>query len=121
MAGDNDFIPKSVTFGFPVKNVVECVHWYQRVLGHGPEIEPEPGTVEFQLLPGCWLQLYSPESDGGVDWGIRLQVEEIESARARLVDLGIEVGPIQRFENIVAVCDFHDLDGNELSLVQVLG
>ncbi len=89
--------------------------WYGRVLGKVTHIEPAPGILEFEVHPGSWLQLH--EGDQAV---FRIGVKDLEAIRDRLVTMGIEVGPIERVEGVIAFCDFSDPDGNHLSLYQVL-
>lgn len=111
---------KSVTFGITVEDLDAATAWYVRLLGVQPEVEPEEGIVEFCLLPGVWLQL----SEGGTIQGgasINLQVANIDEGREALERLGIKAGPVERIPDAVALCDFSDLDGRPLSLVQVLG
>jgi catechol 2,3-dioxygenase-like lactoylglutathione lyase family enzyme len=113
---------KSVTFGITVEDLDAATAWYTRLLGVEPEIEPDQGIIEFCLLPGVWLQLSEGAAStiqGGAS--INLQVADIEAGREALKRMGIKAGPVERIEDVVALCDFSDLDGRPLSLVQVLG
>ena len=94
--------------------------WYERVLGVGPGIDPAPGIHEYEVTPGCWLQVFEGErgSSGHV---FRIGVEDIEAERDRLLSLGSLVQQPERVEGVIAFCDFVDPDGNHLSLYQVLG
>ena len=105
----------SITVGLPVSDVKAARAWYQRVLGKVADIEPVEGIVEFEVHPGSWLQLHD-----GDQTAFRIGVEDLEATRNRLLTSGIEVGPIERVEGVIAFCDFSDPDGNHLSLYQVL-
>jgi predicted enzyme related to lactoylglutathione lyase len=110
----------SITVGIPVSDIGEAVRWYQRVLAIDFGIEPVPGVHEFEIRQGCWLQLFRGEPSG-TEHVFRFGVEDIESQRSRLLDLGVAVTDIERVEGVIAFCDFADPDGNRLSLYEVIG
>jgi catechol 2,3-dioxygenase-like lactoylglutathione lyase family enzyme len=106
----------SITVGLPVRDLDAARGWYERVLGRVADIEPVPGIVEFEVHPGSWLQLHD-----GDQTVFRIGVKDVGAARSRLLQSGIEVGPVERVEGVIAFCEFSDPDGNRLSLYQVLG
>lgn len=112
--------PTSVTVGLPVSDVADAAAWYERMLGFAPQLEPAPGVVEFEVRPGVWLQLFEEGQVRPSGWAFRFGVEDLDAARARLGGLGLDVGPVERVEGVVAFCSLWDPDGNELSLYQVL-
>ena len=105
----------SVTVGLPARDLNAARAWYERVLGKVADIEPVPGILEFEVHPGSWLQLH--DGDRTV---FRIGVKDVEAARGRLATMGIDVGPIERIEAVIAFFEFADPDGNLLSLYQVL-
>ena len=110
----------SITVGVPVSDVDRAGRWYERTLGIGPHIEPVRGIHEYEVSPGCWLQLFEGESSSS-DHVFRIGVEDIEAERHRLLSLGVTVQETKRVEGVIACCDFVDPDSNRLSLYQVLG
>jgi catechol 2,3-dioxygenase-like lactoylglutathione lyase family enzyme len=110
----------SITVGIPVSDLHVAVRWYQRVLELDRGIEPAPGIREFEVSPGCWLQLFREEASGS-GHVFRVGVEDIDEARRRLLGLGVTVADTERIEGVIAFCDFADPDGNRLSLYEVLG
>lgn len=112
---DTEHATTSVTVGLPVRDLDSARAWYERVLGKVADIEPVPGILEFEVHPGSWLQLHD-----GHQTVFRIGVKDLEAARDRLSTMGIDVGPIERVEDVIAFFEFADPDGNHLSLYQVL-
>lgn len=109
----------SVTVGIPVTDLAAAAAWYRRLLYARAEIEPADGIHEFDVLPGCWLQL-SEGKTSGPEHLFQIGVEDLEAARRRLLSLGIAVAEPERVNGVIAFCDFADPDGNRLSLYEVL-
>ena len=110
----------SMTIGLPVTDLAGASAWYARLLGRGTDLEPVAGVEEFEPVPGCWVQLFEGTPGEGCECVVRFGVADLQAARARLVGLGIPVGPIEQVEDVIAFCDFTDPWGNQLSLYQVL-
>ncbi|WP_051217491.1 VOC family protein [Paenibacillus assamensis] len=57
---------------------------YQTLLNKQPDCVPHEGFAEWELIPGCWLQVAEgqPAKDSGP---IRLGVMDIEAERDRLM------------------------------------
>ena len=109
----------SVTIGVPVRDLDAARRWYESVLElDRPDVEPASGVVEYEVA-GCWLQLFEAEAGGG-GWVLRIGVPDLRAERRRLVGLGIAVGELVEIESVIAFCDFHDPDGNQLSFYTVL-
>lgn len=100
----------------PVKDFAAAMAFYQKWLGQPDEV-PMEGMAEWQIAPQAWLQLDSsiPETAGSS--AIILGVADIHQSREALLEAGIEAGPVQDYDFIL-VSDFHDPDGNRISLVQ---
>ncbi len=116
----NPTVIQSITVGIQVRDIEQAAAWYERIFGKHPEIEPVPGIKEFRLFPGFWLQLMEDEEVEACGSVIRFGVQDIESERERLRELGIEVGAIHTVNGVVAYCNFNDPDGNKLCLYQEL-
>lgn len=68
-----------------VPNIKEGQKWYEILLNKKPDFTPHEGFAEWELLPGCWLQV----AEGTVTEGngpLRLGVTNIEAERNRLVE-----------------------------------
>jgi catechol 2,3-dioxygenase-like lactoylglutathione lyase family enzyme len=120
---DDPLTTKAVAIGLPVADLERATAWYARVLGAEPAPELVPGVREFEVRPGCTLQLLEqepPPAGARVETVVRLGVADIEGAHWRLRRLGVDVGAVERVEEAFAFCDFADPDGNALGLYQVL-
>ena len=107
----------SVTIGVPVRDLAAAKRWYESLLQlEGADLEPAEGVAEYEI-GGCWVQLREghPGRAAGSGWALRLGVADLESERARLILLGVKMGPI-RSHGVLSFCHFNDLDGNRLSL-----
>ncbi|MBM7691506.1 hypothetical protein JOC77_000911 [Peribacillus deserti] len=60
--------------------------WYETLLNKKADLIPHDGFAEWELLPGCWLQVAEGISSVG-SGPIRLCVRNIEDERNRLMDL----------------------------------
>jgi predicted enzyme related to lactoylglutathione lyase len=109
----------SVTVGIPVSDLVAARAWYESFLQRdAPGLEPVEGVVEYDV-GGCWLQL-SVGPTAPTDWILRIGVADVHAERERLVTSGVDVGPIETIEGVIAFCDLRDPDGNQLSLYTLL-
>lgn len=64
--------------------------WYEILLNKKPDFIPHDGFVEWEIIPGCWLQVAegTPSEASGP---LRLGVTNIIAERDRLVkELGID-------------------------------
>ncbi|WP_249414138.1 VOC family protein [Alteribacter keqinensis] len=64
--------------------------WYEILLNKEPDFVPHQGFAEWEIIPGCWLQVAKgvPVEGSGP---LRLGVTDIEAEKERLVkELGIE-------------------------------
>lgn len=57
--------------------------WYQTLLNKEPDFMPHKGFAEWELIPGCWLQVMEGVPSRG-SGPIRLGVINIENERERL-------------------------------------
>ena len=110
----------AVTMHVRVPNAIEAAAWYERFLERPPDFVPFAGFAEWELTPGCWLQLAQPRPRPTAA-RVRFGVADLrhESDRIRR-DLGVTISEVQFFEDQVAWCDFADPYDNPIGLVQDL-
>ncbi len=109
----------SVTVSVPVRDLAVAAGWYRRLWPDRDPIEPVSDIVEFEVIPGSWLQLIEGEPCESLHT-FRLGVPDIDAERRRIEGLGVAIEPVERVEGAVAHCEFLDPDGNRLSLYEVL-
>lgn len=110
---------------FEVTNQVRIVNfkegqaWYETLLNKKPDFIPHEGFAEWELIPGCWLQV-SEEAPTVGNGPIRFGVKNIEAERERLIkELGIEEFEIHsRPEVPVKWGSFSDPWGNQLGFFE---
>lgn len=104
-----------------VANIEEGQKWYETLLNKKPDFTPHEGFAEWELIPGCWLQV----AEGTLTEGngpLRLGVTNIEAERDRLIeDLKIDSFEIySRPEVPVKWGTFTDPWGNRLGFFEYL-
>ncbi|RPF55499.1 VOC family protein [Aquisalibacillus elongatus] len=104
-----------------VSNFDEGRKWYETLLNKKPDFIPHEGFVEFELIPGCWLQIAEGKPTEG-NGPLRLGVSNIESERERLIkELKIDKFEINsRPEVPVKWGTFKDPWGNHLGFFEYL-
>jgi predicted enzyme related to lactoylglutathione lyase len=95
------------------------VRFYSGLLERPPDYEPHEDFVEWELFPGCWLQI--AEGEPRPTYPVRLRCPDVEAERARVRrELGVTPSPVKRVTGVVALCNFHDPWGNRLGLYERL-
>ncbi|MGF3102956.1 VOC family protein [Rossellomorea sp. DUT-2] len=93
--------------------------WYETLLNRTPDFIPHEGFAEWELIPGCWLQVAegTPTPNSGP---IRLGVEDISRERERLSSLlGTKYFDIHEREEVpVKWATFQDPWGNGIGMFE---
>ena len=110
-----------ITIQVRVTDFKEGRMWYETLLNKEPDYIPHDGFVEWEIIPGCWLQVAegTPSKASGP---LRLGVTNIIAERDRLVkEIGIENFEIfSREEVSVKWGSFTDPWGNQLGFFEYL-
>lgn len=104
-----------------VSNISEGQKWYEIFLNKKPDFIPHDGFAEWELIPGCWLQVAEGNRTGG-NGPFRLGVTNIEAERDRLIkELKINHFEIHSRPEVPARWGtFTDPWGNQLGLFEYL-
>ena len=113
----------------PVSDVDRAKAFYVERLGFVEDVDVRPaeGVRVVQLTPpgsacsiglGTGLPAYDEAPPGSVK-ALHLVVEDIERARAELVERGVPVGPVQDVGGGVKYAGLTDPDGNTLTLQEM--
>jgi catechol 2,3-dioxygenase-like lactoylglutathione lyase family enzyme len=109
----------------PVSDVDRAKAFYADRLGFAVDVDVQPadGVRVVQLTPpgsacsiGLGTGLAAYEAPPGSVRGLHLVVDDIEKARAELIDRGVEVGAVVDVGGGVLYAAFEDLDGNGWTL-----
>ena len=112
----------------PVSDVDRAIAFYVDRLGFTKDVDvrPSEGVRVVQVTPpgsgcslgfGTGLDVYAGEP--GSVRGLHLVVEDIDEARAELVERGVDVGEIHDFGGGVRGASFSDPDGNTFELQEM--
>lgn len=110
-----------LTIQVRVTDFKEGRQWYETLLNKKPDYIPHDGFAEWEIIPGCWLQVAEgiPSEASGP---LRLGVTNIIAERDRLVkEVGIDEFEIYSREEVSAKWGtFTDPWGNRLGLFEYL-
>ncbi|SOC39793.1 VOC family protein [Ureibacillus acetophenoni] len=110
-----------MTIQIRVNDFQKGKQWYQTLLKREPDFIPHEGFIEWEVTPGCWLQVAEgtpTEGSGPLRFGVRDLGEE----RERLLK-ELPIGPFEiHYKEGVPVkwCTFEDPWGNLLGLYEYL-
>jgi glyoxylase I family protein len=100
----------------PVADLEVATAWYEKLLGRSPDNNPMPVLVEWQVVPGGWVQVFIDEERAGsglVNFAVDDLAKHVEDARAQ----GLQPGGIEGVDKGVELCTLTDPDGNVIRLI----
>jgi hypothetical protein len=110
-----------MTYQVRVSDFSKGLKWYKALLNKEPDFTPHEGFAEWELIPGCWLQVYegAPSEGSGP---IRLGVLSIENERNRMIkELNVASFEIFTREEVpVKWATFNDPWGNRLGFFEYI-
>ena len=104
-----------------VTNLAESVLWYEEKLGLVSDPTFNTATWAQLALPGsqnAFVGLSQGSNTGSGGEATTFVVQNIEAARAALLNSGVNVGPIEQPGDGVSLAFFEDPSGNKLGLRQ---
>nr|WP_144924691.1 VOC family protein [Paenibacillus bovis] len=110
-----------MTYQVRVTDIEEGHKWYQTFLQKEADFIPHDGFVEWEIVPGCWLQVAEGEPASG-SGTLRLAVKDLAAEKERLIDvLKVEDFEIFSREEVpVKWCTFSDPWGNRIGLFEYI-
>lgn len=110
-----------MTYQVRVTDIKEGQKWYEAFLNKSADFSPHEGFVEWELLPGCWLQVAEGRPAEG-SGPLRLAVKDMEAQKNRLVrELNLENFEVfSRQEVPVKWATFTDPWGNKIGLFEYI-
>ena len=100
----------------PVADVEASRPWFTALFGRPEDNNPMPSLVEWQVLPGAWVQVFHDPDRAGTD-EVNFAVDDLEAHIAQLKGRGLEPGDIVDASKGVRLSRFSDPDGNVVSLI----
>jgi hypothetical protein len=110
-----------MTYQLRVSDFNEGVKWYRTLLNKDPDCTPHDGFAEWELMPGCWLQVAEGAPAEG-SCPLRLGVISIAAERYRMMEeLGVESFEIHSREEVpVKWATFQDPWGNRIGFFEYI-
>lgn len=104
-----------------VTDIAKGQKWYRILLNKAPDFIPHDGFAEWELIPGCWLQVAEGTPTNG-NGPLRMGVTDIEQERDRIVkELQVEKFDVHSREEVpVKWGTFTDPWGNRLGFFEYL-
>jgi catechol 2,3-dioxygenase-like lactoylglutathione lyase family enzyme len=109
-----------VTYQIRVSDFEAALNWYKNLLQRGPDLVPHEGFAEWEIIPGCWLQVGEGTPTEGAG-PFRFGVPDIEAERNRVVsELNVEHFEVHRAVDAAGVTygTFSDPWGNRLGFFE---
>lgn len=110
-----------MTVQIRVTDIEKGQAWYQSLLRREPDFIPHEGFAEWELIPGCWLQVAEGVPAAGCG-PLRVGIENLEAERERVMsELQVDWFEIyQREEVPVKWATFEDPWGNRVGFFEYI-
>ena len=100
----------------PVSDVERSRRWYETLFGRAPDNNPMPNLVEWQVVPGGWVQVFTSDQNAG-STVVNFAVEDLDSHIDELKQRGLEPGEALEANKGVRLSALTDPDGNKVWLI----
>jgi predicted enzyme related to lactoylglutathione lyase len=100
----------------PVSDIDAARRWYAVLFGRDADNNPMPTLVEWQVVPGGWVQVFHDTERAGTGL-LNFAVDDLEAHRENLRAQGVDAGPVTDADKGVRLCELTDPDGNTLRLI----
>jgi glyoxylase I family protein len=100
----------------PVTDLENSNRFYEAMFGRHADNNPMPTLVEWQVLPGGWVQVFTDDERAGSGL-LNFAVEDLEAAIAEVQQRGLDPGEITEANKGVRLSTLTDPDGNTIRLV----
>ena len=100
----------------PVTDIAAARRWYSSLFGRGEDNNPMPSLVEWQVLPGAWVQVFHDDERAG-SAQLNLAMDDLDDHVAELRERGLEPGDITDANKGVRLSRISDPDGNIVGLI----
>lgn len=115
-AGRNGMSINHLLAVVPVSDIARSRQWYASLFGRAEDNNPMPSLVEWQVLPGAWVQVFL-DADRAGSGLLNVAVEDLETHLAGLRDRGLDPGEITDADKGVRLSALTDPDGNTITIV----
>jgi glyoxylase I family protein len=100
----------------PVTDLDRSRRWYEALFGRAADNNPMPTLVEWQVVPGGWVQVFDDDQRAG-STAVNVAVRDLEAHIEDLRRRGLEPGEIIEANKGVRLSALTDPDGNTVTLI----
>lgn len=100
----------------PVSDIDRSGPWYAALFGRPADNDPMPSLVEWQVLPGAWVQVFGDADRAGKGL-LNFAVDDLERHLAEIGGRGIQPEEILDASKGVRTCVVNDPDGNTINFI----
>ena len=100
----------------PVSDLQVSSRWYEALFGRPADNNPMPTLVEWQVVPGGWVQVFTDEQRAGSGL-LNFAVDNLARHIGELRQRGLEPGQIDDANKGVRLSTLVDPDGNTIRLI----
>lgn len=100
----------------PVADIDVAAAWYEKLFERPPDNNPMPVLVEWQVVPGGWVQVFV-DADRAGSGLLNFAVDDLPKHVANAKKQGLEPGEIEGVNKGVELSTLHDPDGNLIRLI----
>lgn len=100
----------------PVTDLDRSRRWYEKLFGRAADNNPMPTLVEWQVVPGGWVQVFDDEQRAG-STAVNVAVRDLDAYIEDLRRRGLEPGEIIEANKGVRLSALTDPDGNTVTVI----
>jgi glyoxylase I family protein len=100
----------------PVADVEKSRRWYETLFGRAADNNPMPNLVEWQVVPGGWVQVFTDHQHAG-STVVNFAVRDLDAHIDELNQRGLEPGEVVEANKGVRLSVLTDPDGNKVWLI----
>ncbi|GAS87406.1 VOC family protein [Mycolicibacterium brisbanense] len=100
----------------PVSDLASSERWYQALFGRPADNNPMPNLLEWQVVPGGWVQVFVDAERAGSTL-LNFAVDDLEHHLAELRRRGLDPGDIVDAAKGVRLSTITDPDENTIRLI----
>ncbi|MFZ1164692.1 VOC family protein [Mycobacterium sp.] len=100
----------------PVSDLDKSRRWYETLFGRAPDNNPMSTLVEWQVVPGGWVQVFDNDERAGYTF-VNIAVQDLDGHIDDLKQRGLEPGEVVDADKGVRLSALTDPDGNTITLI----
>lgn len=100
----------------PVTDLQNSNRFYEALFGRRADNNPMPTLVEWQVVPGGWVQVFADDGRAGSGL-LNFAVDDLDGSIGELAQRGMTAGEVVEANKGVRLSTLTDPDGNTIRLI----